>query len=107
MSFRLVGFAWNHICCVFDKESLTTTFVLNGKATKAEVPAAHVRTSNEYHANNITLGSDRFKGEISDVNMWATVFSDEEAVEWTSCKSNATGSIYSWNSVELLNSAML
>lgn len=92
---------------MFDKESLTTTFVLNGKATKAEVPAAHVRTSNEYHANNITLGSDRFKGEISDVNMWATVFSDEEAVEWTSCKSNTTGSIYSWNSVELLNSAML
>ena len=105
---RLMGLSWNHVCCIYDDLNSANTFVLNGKvhSSKIRTPDAQKSFFGEYQGKNIKLASSEFKGDISDLNIWKSNLSTDDALNWTSCKTYLTGNFINWTRVELNNSGM-
>ena len=102
--------SWNHICWSYSSIKKTSTFYHNGIliANEQITEAPIIPSANDFKVTSIILGQEPdsfngkfsltqlFNGELSEMNLWDRVLSDEEIASIGQCQKEGTGNVLAW-----------
>jgi len=108
---------WNHICWSYSSISNTNKFYYNGKLlgvismengypipTAGELEMASFIIGQEPDAFNGKFSvAQLFNGEVSELNLWDTILSDDDVLALGHCKSFLKGNILPWQKNWIVN----
>ena len=101
---------WNHICWSYSSIKKMNKFYHNGNfiATEPLIEAPIIPSGNDFQVTSIILGQEPdsfngkfsltqlFNGELSEMNLWDAVLSDEEISSIGRCQKVVDGNILAW-----------
>ena len=100
---------WNSICIVQDRKKRYQKYFANGImiVETNEIIETQNRSSNILLMNGMMDSSQMDNGgmdspmfgQVTDVNLWDTILSDQKISEWSKCKTTEGGNILNWKTV--------
>ena len=90
---------WHHVCMGYDTLSRNYSHFQNGKKQAQFKQGYTVGKVSEF--KNLTLGRTMWGGDplgiITDMNVWNTLLSDQDMIDFTTCKEMSKGTHFPWN----------
>ena len=96
---------WHSICFGFQNATRKFRLVINGDLLFTDDVKGSVSVSPELLKNLQILShpyraeNQRFKGKLTQLNVWNISLDNDSMISWTSCKDNHEGNLLAWDTV--------